>query len=183
MGKKEREAQRQFDAMMRLMQQQITASQQPSAYEQAWLKKFNDTESFLNSKDYRNLPAGVNIDLLSQADNNKMRQMMLGRDNSDQAAAGTMGRIGQTQKMLLGDMAAKDWSGAFEGKIGDLMNQQMGMSQMGQGAHSTRMGQGISGYGNMIGLLGQRPKESPGFWSSLFKGSIGGVASGLIGLI
>jgi hypothetical protein len=183
MGKKEREQQRRFDAMMATLQQQIAASQKPSAYETAWLDKFNKTENFLNSKDYRNLPAGVNIDLMGQADNNRMRRMMLGNDSGDQAAAGTMGRIGQSQKMLLNDQAAKDWSGAFEEKIGGLMNQQMGLSEMGQGAHSNRMAQGISGYSNMIGLLGQRPKESPGFWGSLFKGMVPGLAQAGMSLI
>lgn len=181
MGKKE--DQRRFDQQMALLRQQIDRANQPSAYETAWLNQFNANKSFLDSKDYRNLPTGVNIDMLGLADTNRMRQMMIGRDSGDQAAAGADGRIQQTQKQLLNDQAQRDWSGAYEQKIGGLMDQQMGLSQAGQQSHSQRMGQGIQGMSNFVQLLGQRPKDTGGFWGNLFKGLIPGAASGLAGLI
>lgn len=183
MGKKQqRQQQQMFDRMFGLLEKQIAASQQRSPYEEAWLNQFNKTQQFLDSKDYRNLPTGVNIDLLGQSENNRMRQMMMGR-NDGQAAQGTMGRIGQTQKMLLNDQAARDWSGAYEQKVGDLMNRQLGISQAGQSAHSNRIGQGLSGYSSALGLIGQRPEVKGGFLSDLFKGLIPGAANAALSLI
>lgn len=168
--------------MFRLLQSQIDAAKQPSWIEQQMQGEYNNINNFLNSKDYRNLPTGVNIDLLSQSDNNKMREMMMGRDSSDQAAAGTMGRIGQTQKALLNDQAARDWSGAYEEKIGGLMDKKTGLGQFLQGEHSGRMNNATSGYATLLGSLNQRPKNSS-FWSNLLGSGIQGGLSMLGGLI
>lgn len=168
--------------MMNLLQQQINRSNQPSPWETMAGNEINAINSFLNSKDYRNLPAGVNIPMLGQAETNRMRQMMTGRDTSNQAAQGTMGRIGQTQKMLLNDQAARDWSGAFEDAIGGLQDRKDNLLGFTQQGYMGRLGTGIQGQTAALGLLGQRPKGGS-FWGDLFKGSIGGIASGLIGLI
>lgn len=180
MGKKE--DQRRFDQMMALLQSQINQAKQPSPWETEAGNKYNTTKAFLDKRDYRNLPTGVNIDLLSQAENNRMRKMISGRDTSGQAAAGTMGRIGQSQKMLLDDQAAKDWSGAYEEKIGGLMGQQDDLLNFLQGGHTSRMSQALQGQTSALGLLGQRPKSSS-FWGDLLRGVLPGAAQGLIGLI
>lgn len=146
-------------------------------------QEINAIDSFLNSKDYRNLPTGVNIDLMSLADNNKMRQMMMGRDSSDQAAAGTMGRIGQTQKALLNDQAARDWSGAFEEKVGGLQDRKNSLLGFAQGTHDNRMGMGMQGAATLLGASNSRPKVGNGFWGNLFQGLIPGAAQTALSFI
>lgn len=170
--------------MMALLRSQIDKSQQQSPIEQALMGEYNSISKFLDSKDYRNLPTGVNIDMLSQSDTNRMRQMMMGRDTSGQSAKGGMGQIAHTQRNLLNDQAARDWSGAYEEKIGGLMDRKANLGGFLQGQHANRMGQGVSGYSNMVGLLSQRPQVKGGsFWGDLLKNLIPGGASAALSFI
>lgn len=177
MGRK----QRQFDRIFALLEQQINQQRQPSPWETAMSNEYNTINSFLQSGDYRNLPKGITIDLMSQSDNNRMREMMMGRDTSGQAAKGAMGQIANSQKMLLNDQAARDWSGAYEQKIGDLHNRKLGLGQALQGMYSDRMGAGTAGLSSMLQLSQQRP--SGGFWKDLFGGLLQSGATAAMSFI
>ncbi len=175
MGKKQDKInQANFDRMMRMMESQINQATQPTWYDKANEAEYGKIQGFLDSRDYRNLPTGVNVDLMGQAENNKMREMMLGRDTGGQAAAGTMGRIGATQNKLLADQSARDWSGSYEQKIGELQGRKDSLGGIWSANNTQRNQMGISGYGNMMGLIGQRPKDKPGFWSQFAQGALQG---------
>lgn len=172
---------KQFDKLYALLQSQVNQANQVSPWETALANEYNTIDSFLKSGDYRNLPKGVSIDLMSQADNNRMRQMMMGRDSSGQAAKGVMGQIGQSQRQLLNDQASRDWSGAYEEKVGDLQNRKLGLGQALQGYHSDRTGRSMQGAFGLFEAGLKRPKGS--FMGDLFKGLLQGGASAALSFI
>ena len=83
MGKK-KEYERLMEEMRRMYQQ----AQQPSPFEQQYQSEWANIGNWLNAKDYRNLPAGANVDLLPIAEYQKMRKMMRGSDSGGQMAKG-----------------------------------------------------------------------------------------------
>lgn len=165
MGKK----QRQYDALMRQYQALIDQMRQPSPYEGQINSELGSITNFLNSKDYRNLPTGVNIDLLGLSDQKRMQDMLRGTPNGT-AAKGVMAPIAQQQAELDNNQLARDWGGAYEQKIGELSDRKDNLLGALQGMYSNRMGAALQGQQNQLTNFLNRPK---GFnWSSLISGGL-----------
>lgn len=165
---------KQFDQLFRMLQASVQQAQQPSPWETAVGNEYNQINSFLNSKDYRNLPPGVNIDMLSLADSNRMRQMMRGQ-NAGQSATGINPQMQAAQRELSDNQFQQEWGGEYERKVGDLMGRKDNMLSFLQGGHTNRMNTGISGNLSLLQAAQMRPKGS--FWGDMFKGLIPGLAS------
>lgn len=148
-------------------------AQQPSPFEQQYTTEFNNLGNWLNAKDYRNLPAGSNVDLLPLAEYQKMRQMVRGR-NDGQAARGANTTALMRQQRELGDNEfLKDWGGAYEQKVGELSNRRDSIANMLQSSHANRMGLGVQGSQAMLQAFQNRPRS---MWSSLLPSLIQGGA-------
>lgn len=160
-----------------LFQQLIAANQAataPSPYETALAADWNNTRNWLNQRDYRNMPAGVNVDLLPIADYQKMRQMTRGTNNGT-AAAGVMNpTILNQQRELDDNQFAQDWGGAYENALGGLLNRQDSLSGALQSAHANRMGMGMQGAMGALQAYGSRPRS---IWSSLLPSILQGAGS------
>ena len=157
---------------MRRMYQQ---AQQPSPFEQQYQSEWANIGNWLNAKDYRNLPAGANVDLLPIAEYQKMRKMMRGSDSGGQMAKGAnYNKLAAAQQQLGDDQFVQDWSGAYENKIGELSGRRDALGNMLQGAYSNRMNTGIQGSQAMLQAFNNRPKS---WFSSLLPSMIQGGAS------
>lgn len=166
-----------------LQQQQEAANRaaQKSPWELELENRYNATKTFLDSKDYRNLPTGVNIDMLGLADSQKLRQMMRG-SNQGQSAAGVNPQILAAQREMSDNQFAEDYGGEYERKIGELMGQNdINLNNL-QAAHANRMGMGLSGANSMVSSISQiRPQQ--GFWDKFLPGILsagGSLGSALI---
>ncbi len=164
-------------ALMAALQAAINKAQQPSPFETQWTNEYNALSSWLNGKDYRNLPVGANVNMIPLAEQQRMRQMIRGSGDM----GGTVAKRGMNsmalarQKELDDNQFAGDWAGAYEEKVGVLMNQKMGMGQNLQSMYSNRMNQGIQGAAMNLDAYRNRPK---GFnWGQLLGGAIQGGAS------
>ena len=155
------------------LQQSITAATAPSTYETQLGQQWQNTQNFLNSNDYRNLPSGVGVDLLPAADYQKMRQMMMGRNNGT-SAAGVINPTILNQQRELGDQqATQDWGSSYENSVANLRNQNMNLAGALQGQYSNRMNTGLQGAMGALSQYNQRPQS---MWSSLVPGLISGAA-------
>lgn len=168
----------------RAMQQMMAAfqqAQQPSQFETQLTSEWNNIGNWLNAKDYRNMPAGVNVDLLPIAEYQKMRQMMRGRDDGGQGAKGAnTNMLAQQQKTLSDDMFTRDWGNAYENKVGDLQNRRDALANGLQQSHTNRMGMGVQGSQAYLQALQNKPKS---FWSNLLPSILSGgsqIASAFI---
>lgn len=168
MGKKK------YDQYMEQLLAAIRQAQQPSQFEQQATTEWNNIGNWLNAKDYRNMPAGVNVDLLPIAEYQKMRQMMRGRDDGGQGAKGAnTNMLAQQQKTLSDDMFTRGWGGQYEQAVGGLQDRRDALANGLQSAHTGRMGVGIQGAQSMLQAYQSRPKS---FWSSLLPSMISGGA-------
>ena len=166
MGKK----QRQYDALMAQYQALINQMRQPSPYESQINSELGSITNFLNSKDYRNLPTGVNIDLLGLSDQKRMQDMLRGSGPTGTAAKGALAPALQQQADLDNNQLARDWGGAYEQKVGELMDRKDNLLGSLQGIYSNRMGAALQGQQNQLTNFLNRPK---GFnWGSLVSGLI-----------
>lgn len=148
-----------FDDMMRRFDQMIAEAKKPSPYETELAQDRQRIRGFLDSKDYRNLPTGVNIDMLPLADYQRMSKMLSG--SGDNVAKGALTDDAMANRRELdNNTLLRDWGGAYEQKVSGLMDQQAGMTDALQGAHSNRMGMGMQGMSSMLGHLPNRPKGS-----------------------
>ncbi len=156
---------------MRRMYQQASA---PSPFEQQYQSEWSNIGNWLNAKDYRNTPAGVNVDLLPIAEYQKMRKMTRGTDPGNQMAKGANSNaLARSQQQLGDDQFVQDWGGAYENKVGELSGRRDALGNMLQGAHSNRMGMGVQGSQAMLQAFNNKPKS---FWSSLLPSMISGGA-------
>jgi len=154
----------------------IQAANQPSPWETQLANERNTLQSWLDKKDYRNLPNGVNIDMLPLAEAQRMRKMVRGSGGTGQRAAGADGgRILAAQKEYGDNQFAQDWSGAYEQKVGDLMGRKDGLTQLLMGQADNRSNNNIRNQAMMLDAYRNRPKG--GFLQSLLPGIIQGGAS------
>jgi hypothetical protein len=172
---------KQYDALVAQMMAQFNQAQQPSQFEQQYQGEWNNLGNFLNSRDYRNLPNGVSIDMLPLAEMQKMRKMVRGTDTGGQGARGAnMGNILNAQKEFDDNQFAQDYSGAYEQKIGELSNRRDALGSMLMGSQQNRNMMGIQGAQAALQAQQNRPKS---LWSSLLPSLLGAgsqVASAFI---
>lgn len=162
--------QREYDRMMREMQAMLTRAQQPSPYEQELATDRANIRNFLNSGDYRNLPKGVGVNLLPLSDYQRMSKMMSGSGDNVAKGALTQDAL-QNRRELDNNKLVRDWGGAYEQEIGNLRNEQAGMTDALQGMHTNRMNVGLQGSQMMLQNVLNRPKSTNWF------GQIFGMAS------
>jgi len=154
----------------------IRAANQPSQWETQLGNERNQLQSWLDAKDYRNLPNGVNIDMLPLAEAQRMRKMVRGSGGTGQRAAGADGgRILAAQKEFGDNQFAQDWSGAYEQKVGDLMGRKDTLTQLLMGQSDNRSNNNVRNQSLMLDAYRNRPKG--GFLQSLLPGLIQGGAS------
>lgn len=170
---------KQYDQYMRTIQSWIDRMTQPSPYEGQINSELGSITNFLNSKDYRNLPTGVNVDLLPLAEHRRMQSMM--RGTGDNVAKGALNADAvRNQRELDDNQLARDWGGAYEQKVGDLMNRKDNLLNALQGFHTNRMSAGVQGSQMQLQNFLNRPK---GFnWGSIL-GMAAQAAPGIIAAI
>ncbi|MDL5055900.1 hypothetical protein [Geitlerinema calcuttense] len=177
---------KQYDQLLRMLQQQsqaaLQAAQQQSPWEIEAQNRYNQTKSFLDSRDYRNLPTGVHIPMLSLAEGQRMRNMMRGT-NAGQSAKGMDSRMLASQRELSDNQFVQDWGGAYEEQIGNLMGQQDNTLSFLQGAHANRMNTGLQGSLGLFNATAQNIKPKQSFWSSFLPGLLQGGASAAMSFI
>lgn len=150
------------------LQASIDRATAPSPYETAMAQDWTNTRNWLNAKDYRNTPAGVNVDLLPIAEYQKMRQMTRGQNNNGTAAAGVQNNALMAQQRELDDnQFTQDWGNSYENAVGNLMNQNANLGAGLQGAYSNRMNTGLQGAMGALQAYGNKPRS---FWSSFLPG-------------
>lgn len=167
MGKKE---ERQFQAYLQALQSAIAQGQKASPYENALSAEWQATRNWLDKKDYRNTPAGVNIPLLPLADYKRFASY--GRPSNTGAGA-TNQLAMQNMNQLSNDQLTRDWGSAYENAVGGLMDRNDNLAGMLQNSYTNRMNLGVTGANQVLQSWLNRPKSSGGgFW----KGLAGGLA-------
>lgn len=174
MGKKQDQ---QWQQYMNALTAAINQANQPSPYETALGDRYKTTQSLLDNKDYRYLPTGVNIDMLSLADANKMRQMVMG--NAGTAAKGTDNPYAAQQRTLSDDNFVRDWSGAYEQKIGGLMDQNDALGASLMGVDAQRKSNNVANQATLLQAFLNKPKSNNSWWKGLLSGGLS-AAAGLI---
>lgn len=174
MGKK----QRKYDALMASLQAKLDAyANTPSQWETQLGNEATGITNFLNSKDYRNMPTGVNVDLLPLADYQRMRKMTQGT-NTGQGQINP--NILAAQREVGDNEFVQQWGNAYENKVGELSGRRDNLTGMLQGLYQDRMTQGIQGAQAQIQNFLNRPK---GFsWGNLFGGILNAAPGILQGL-
>lgn len=159
--------QKQFDAYLAALQAAIQKAQQPSPYETALMGDWQNTRNFLDSKDYRNLPKGVNVDLLPLSDYKRMQSY--GQPGGGTVAQGGANAMAyRNQQDLSNNEITRDWGQAYEQKVGGLMDRNAALANGLQSSYANRMNAGVTGANSVLQAFGQRPQ---GFnWGSLLGG-------------
>ena len=166
---------KQYERLMEEMRRMYQQAQQPSPFEQQYQSEWANIGNWLNAKDYRNLPAGANVDLLPIAEYQKMRKMMRGSDSGGQVAKGAnYNKLAAAQQQLGDDQFVQDWGNAYENKVGELSGRRDALGNMLQGNYANRMNLGVQGSQAMLQAFNNKPKS---FWSSLLPSMIQGGAS------
>ena len=177
MGKK---TQKKYDDMMNQLQGWITRASTPSPYETELAADRSRIRGFLDSKDYRNLPTGVNVDLLPLADYQRMSKMQNG--SGDNVAKGALTADAMAnRKELSNNQLVRDWGGAYEQKVSGLMDQQAGMGDALQNQYTNRMSMGMQGTQNQLQNIINRPKSTN--WFQQIMGMVGPALPGIISAI
>lgn len=146
-----------YKALERLLAQWINRATTPSPYENMLSGELNSINQFLDSKDYRNLPKGVNIDMLPLADYRRQMSYMSPTGGTTAAGADTTGAKSNLQS-LTSEQLTRDWGRAYEEKVAGLQDRKYGLIDSLQGNHVNRMNAGIQGtQAQMQGLL-NRPR-------------------------
>lgn len=157
-----------------MLQTAIQQANQPSQYEQQLGNEANSIGTFLNSRDYRNLPNGVNIDMLPLAEAQRMRKMVRGAGDTGQGAKGAnMSHILNAQRELDDNSFAQDWGSAYEQKVGGLMDRRDNLLGGLMGTANQRSQNNVSNYGALLQGFANKPK---GFWSTFGPSMITGGA-------
>lgn len=153
-----------YKRMEQMLQSWIDRATQPSPYENELAQERSQLKGWLNAKDYRNLPTGVNVDLLPLSDYQRMSKMLRGTGDTIARGANNSALAGQ-QRQLSDDQLLRDWGAAYESKVGGLMDRQAGLTDTLQNLYSNRMNTGIQGSQAQLTNILNRPK---GFnWGSL----------------
>ena len=164
-----------YERAMQQMMAMFQAAQKPSAVESQYQNEWSQLGDWLNKKDYRNLPAGANVDLLPLAEYQKMRQMTRGRDVGGQAASGAKTNMLANQQRELGDnQFVQDWGNAYENKVGELSGRRDALGNVLMSGDMNRKQIGIQGSQAYLQALGNKPRS---MWSSLLPSMIQGSAS------
>lgn len=163
-----------YNDYLRMLQQAIQQANQPSPWEQQIGAEANQIGTFLNSRDYRNLPSGVNIDMLPLAEMQRMRKMVRGAGDTGQGARGSnMSHILNAQRELDDNSFAQDWGAAYEQKVGGLMDRKDNLLGGLMGTANQRSQNNVSNYGALLQGYANKPKS---IWANLLPGIISGGA-------
>lgn len=159
------------------MMSAINQANQPNQWETQLGNQANSIQSFLDSKDYRNLPNGVNIPMLGLADQQKMRGMLRGSDAGAQRAAGAnFAPMVQAQRELDDNQFAQDYGGEYENQIGGLIGRRDNLLSGLAGQGNQRSQQNVANYGGYANALLNTP-QTTNIWSSLLPSLIQGGAN------
>lgn len=174
MGRKEDQ---QWASYMAMLQNAINQSNQPNQYETQLGDEANKIGTFLNSRDYRNLPTGVNVDLLPLAEYQKMRKMQRGENNGTAAQGVINPQILKQQQEYDDNNFLQSWGNAYENKVGGLMDRKDqllgGLSDAGR----ARSQNNVANYSNLLQAFANKPKSNSGsFWGSLLGGGLSAAA-------
>ena len=161
-----------WERAFQMLQQQIAAANQPNPWEQQLGAERAALKGWLDKKDYRNLPAGVNIPMLDLAESQKMRRLMSGADTGQAALGANTNDLRRSQDKLLDDQFTKEWAGSYENAVGGLMDRSDSLGQLLAGSANQRSQNNVSNYAMLLQALGNKPKSGGGFWSGLFKGAL-----------
>lgn len=152
--------------MEQMLQSWIDRATTPSPYENELAQERSQLKNWLNAKDYRNLPTGVNVDLLPLSDYQRMHKMLRGTGDTIAQGANNS-QLAQQQRQLSDDQLLRDWGAAYESKVGGLMDRQAGLTDSLQQLYSNRMNTGIQGSQAQLTNILNRPK---GFnWGGLLQ--------------
>ena len=158
-----------------MLQQAIQQANQPSPWEQQVGAEAQSIGTFLNSRDYRNLPNGVNIDMLPLAEAQRMRKMVRGAGDTGQGARGAnTSHILNAQRELDDNAFAQDWGSAYEQKVGGLMDRRDNLLGGLMGTANQRSQNNVSNYGALLQGFANKPKSA---WGNLLPSIIGAGAS------
>lgn len=163
-----------FNQYLQMLQQSINQANQPSAAETALTGEFNNLNNWFDKKDYRELPAGTNINLLPLAEAQRMRKAVRGGNNTGQRALGASNAGMLAAQREYGDNEfAQNWAGEYENKIGELMGRKDDLASRLMGTSNTRSQNNVANYSQLLNAFLQKPKDkSGGFWSSLLSGGL-----------
>lgn len=169
-----------YKALERMLAMWINRATQPSPYETMLSGELNSINTFLDSKDYRNLPKGVNIDMLPLADYRRQMSYMSPRGQGTTAAGADTTRADSNLQSLANEQLTRDWGRAYEEKVAGLQDRKYGLIDSLQGNHTNRMNAGIMGTQaqmqallnrprgfNWMGLLGMGAQALPGILAAI----------------
>lgn len=163
-----------YDAYLQMLQQAITQANQPSPWEQQLGAEAGNISNFLNSRDYRNLPNGVNINMMPLAEMQRMRSMIRGPGDTGQAAMGAnKSQLMQSQRELDDNSFAQDWGSAYEQQVGDLASRRDQLLSGLSGVANQRSQNNVSNYGSLLQAFANKPKS---IWSTILPAIISGAA-------
>lgn len=166
MGKK-------YDALMAQLAAAYKAMNTPSPYETQLSNELSNLNKWLDAGDYRHLPQGLSIPMLSLADSQKLRQMT--RGSLGQAAAGVQNpNLLAQQRELDDNRFAQEEGNEYSGAINDLINRKYGLLSDLQGQYSNRMRGGVEGATAMLNAYQNRPRSG---WGNILGNMIGAGAS------
>lgn len=162
-----------YQSMIDALNAATARAQTPSQYENDLRTDYNNLNSFIDRKDYRNpQAAGVATGMLPLADYQK--QLHFGQPAT---VPGVDPHITANQNSLQNAQLEQDYGNAYEQKIGDLSNQRTGMLGTLQNLYDQRMGIGIAGTQAGLNATANQPQ---GFdWFSLVGPAVNATLQGL----
>lgn len=147
-----------YDQIQQQLQGWITKATAPSQYENQQSADYNNIQSFLSGRDFRD-PSKVGLDLLPKSEYQKQRTMLTGSMRGNKTLNG--GR----QQELSNDQFDSAYGHQYENQIAGLPNRALGLTSSLQNLYSGRMGMGLDGYQSALSGIANRPQ---GFdWLSL----------------
>lgn len=160
--------QKQYDAMMQLMQSYINKATAPSPYETQSQGDYTNIKNWLSGRDFRD-SSSVGIDMLPLSEYHKQRQMLRGTD---------MKKPSQTlvnQRELADNQFDENYSDQYQNAVGGLENKALGLTSSLQNLYSNRMNSGLNGSQSMLTGINNRPA---GFnWLNLITQGLSGLGN------
>lgn len=185
-----------FKALEAVLQQALAKQDEVSPIEQSYLDQFNNTQTLLNSHDYRNL--GSYFNLMPLADMQRMASY--GYDNSPwlpgqphtstgQAAAGAdISGLVQQQHDLDSNELARDYGNMVQNTVAGLQGRNNAIGGAYEGIRDQRLQNGVNGVGMQMNALLHRPHSglynffgANGLGGRLLTAGVGAAAGGLMG--